>query len=366
MLACAAAATAVAGRSRAKALDLFLPLPIDLPLPGEGEGNEGGEGNGYPLDIVLQNISLTGDGVLVLTAGEGSFELLPGVPFPDLSLAVGDVLTLTASLPAGFAITSAACSDGVELVDLGNLQYSLSLTRPVEDLLSCTFNTINAVGASLSAIVPMMLRRNDMVMGLDMGLDRQIDLLATDSNGSDDDEWDEASAAVNGSSSAGFMSEQWSGPRYSLGASSMQSTEPSRIAFATSLQQSRKQTMPPPYALGAHSRPPAPAKGKVDVWAEGYYAEFDDDTPGSSSDGHTGVLYLGADYLLSPTMLIGSLIQFDDTEQEFDLLSQPRQHQWLDGRALRNRSAAAQPVLPGARRVGPVGQRADHRSGKRG
>ena len=43
---------------------------------------------------------------------------------------------------------------------------------------------------------------------------------------------------------------------------------------------------------------------------------------GSSSDGHTGVLYLGVDYLLSPTVLVGSLIQFDDTEQEFNFLSQ--------------------------------------------
>ena len=168
----------------------------------------------------------------------------------------------TATLPAGFAITSAACSEGVELVDLGNLQYGLSLTGnlPVGDALTCTFNTINAVGASLSAIVPMIFRRNDVAMSLDMGLDRQIDLLATDINGSGDDEWDEASAGLNTTSTAGFMSEEWSGPRYSLGASSMQSTEPSRIAFATSLQQSRKQTMPPPYALGAHSRRAGPGE----------------------------------------------------------------------------------------------------------
>jgi outer membrane autotransporter protein len=170
----------------------------------------------------------------------------------------------------------------------------------------------------------MIFRRNDVAMSLDMGLDRQIDLLATDMNGNGDDEWDEASAGLNTTSTAGFMSEEWSGPRYSLGASSMQATEPSRIAFATSLQQSRKQTMPPPYALGAHARPPAPAKGKVDVWAEGYYAEFEDDSAGfgQGSDGHTGVLYLGVDYLLSRTMLIGTLIQFDDTEQEFNFLSQ--------------------------------------------
>jgi outer membrane autotransporter protein len=34
------------------------------------------------------------------------------------------------------------------------------------------------------------------------------------------------------------------------------------------------------------------------------------------------VLYVGADYLLAPQLLLGTLVQFDDTEQDFDQLSQ--------------------------------------------
>ena len=79
---------------------------------------------------------------------------------------------------------------------------------PVEEVVTCTFNTINAVGASLSAIVPMIFRRNDVAMSLDLGLDRQIDLLATDINGGGDDEWDEASAGLNTTTSTRRLHER--------------------------------------------------------------------------------------------------------------------------------------------------------------
>ena len=53
-----------------------------------------------------------------------------------------------------------------------------------------------------------------------------------------------------------------------------------------------------------------------DFWVEGHYAHFDDDRLGAGSSGNLGVMYVGADYLLTPAILIGALIQFDWMEDQ--------------------------------------------------
>ena len=48
-----------------------------------------------------------------------------------------------------------------------------------------------------------------------------------------------------------------------------------------------------------------------DVWVEGHYSHFDDDQGNADRSGHLGVMYVGADYLVTPGLLIGALVQFD-------------------------------------------------------
>ncbi len=89
----------------------------------------------------------------------------------------------------------------------------------------------------------------------------------------------------------------------------------SRLAFATSLSR-----------LGAHpnaslkdgvangpARAASPATSGLDVWVEGHFSDYRDRAGGSHSNGRFGVLYLGADYLLTPAILVGALVQFDWT-----------------------------------------------------
>jgi hypothetical protein len=53
-----------------------------------------------------------------------------------------------------------------------------------------------------------------------------------------------------------------------------------------------------------------------DVWVEGHYADFSDArNPNGDSDGHFGVVYLGADYVLSPSILVGALVQYESMDQ---------------------------------------------------
>jgi outer membrane autotransporter protein len=69
-------------------------------------------------------------------------------------------------------------------------------------------------------------------------------------------------------------------------------------------------------ALGRAGRQPKPASASttgIDVWVEGHVSEYRSQSAANRSNGHFGVLYLGADYLLTPAILVGALVQFDWT-----------------------------------------------------
>ncbi|MDJ0822273.1 MAG: autotransporter outer membrane beta-barrel domain-containing protein [Paracoccaceae bacterium] len=50
---------------------------------------------------------------------------------------------------------------------------------------------------------------------------------------------------------------------------------------------------------------------RFDAWFEAQYKKFDG---GANGEGHFAVAYLGADYLLTPDLLVGVLLQIDDME----------------------------------------------------
>ena len=56
----------------------------------------------------------------------------------------------------------------------------------------------------------------------------------------------------------------------------------------------------------------------LDVWVEGTIVRYNDDLGGVNRDGDFSVLYVGADYVVSPGVLIGALVQVDDTEEDID------------------------------------------------
>ncbi len=62
-----------------------------------------------------------------------------------------------------------------------------------------------------------------------------------------------------------------------------------------------------------------PVKSKsyspFDIWMEAHYQSFTDDRDSTRSDGHFGVVYVGADYVVNRSLLVGALVQFDSTQQ---------------------------------------------------
>ncbi|WP_198151067.1 autotransporter outer membrane beta-barrel domain-containing protein [Hyphomicrobium sulfonivorans] len=53
-----------------------------------------------------------------------------------------------------------------------------------------------------------------------------------------------------------------------------------------------------------------------DIWVEGRYSAFDDDTANFNRSGHVGLLYVGGDYRVTENMIVGVLAQFDWAKDE--------------------------------------------------
>jgi hypothetical protein len=49
----------------------------------------------------------------------------------------------------------------------------------------------------------------------------------------------------------------------------------------------------------------------IDIWTEAHYNYFTENHLGYGRNGNFGIVYLGADYLYSPNLLLGALVQFD-------------------------------------------------------
>jgi hypothetical protein len=56
----------------------------------------------------------------------------------------------------------------------------------------------------------------------------------------------------------------------------------------------------------------------LDFWIEGHITRYRDDIGGISREGDFRILYVGADYVLADGVLIGGLVQIDDTEEDID------------------------------------------------
>ncbi len=55
-----------------------------------------------------------------------------------------------------------------------------------------------------------------------------------------------------------------------------------------------------------------------DVWVEGHIAKYDDSIGGIDREGDFRILYVGADYVVAPGILVGALVQIDDTDEDID------------------------------------------------
>jgi len=69
-----------------------------------------------------------------------------------------------------------------------------------------------------------------------------------------------------------------------------------------------------------------------DIWLEGKYSSFRDHEESTGLDGHFGLFTLGADYVVSPSLLLGAYVQFDTMrERDDEKLTNVAGHGWMAG-----------------------------------
>lgn len=261
----------------------------------------------------------------------------------------GSVATCTTSFTSGGGHPITATFSGAGLL----LQSSGSAVVTIEDQVS---KTTQVIGAFLS-------QRNNQILTNDMDTTRQANRLNAASQGA-------GGGDGGGGQASGFADNAFAGRRADpsrdllsarmglLGRGQMQAPSDgdardedgmpavasgaragtfsydrdsvsgsSQMAFSTSLsaitryasEKRKEKAAQAPMGLGLSDQEAGATApfNPFDIWVEGRYAGYTNGS-GSDLDGHFGLLRLGADYVLNRNLLVGALVQFDDTRQRSD------------------------------------------------
>jgi hypothetical protein len=341
-----------------------------------------GTGTGATGNVTIAVVSDVSDGTFTFSSPEPEFKTLSVTTVDgkgESSILGIDSGTyhVTAVLPDGFGLTSGSCSDkndpdGRSTVDVGKKRATINLASG--ESVICTFNTVDSRTKTTQTIQRFLFRRADLLLNHDPDGERQINRLVNrGGNGSNGGGLkfsgstggnrlpattafkNDASGLAGGVPSAiatGSSGGLWSFDAPSaLGAQDRQGGNPGgamttlpfgfsldgdrarsfsfatsfvRMAKAAAENKQRKLGGGPEQlaALGINAgHLISPEQSDFDIWAEGHFTYFEDGTTGSETNGHFGVLYLGVDYILTPNLLVGALVQIDSMEQTSSELS---------------------------------------------
>ncbi len=198
------------------------------------------------------------------------------------------VYTVTASdaRGQGFALTDLVCSDTDSTVNRSTRTATINLSSG-EDVV-CTFTSVNAREAAQEAIREAVALRSRLLLSAEPGRQRRIDRL----NGT--------VAANGGSSLAGFQLPGSNSLPFTASAGNGDMAIEASLAAANTAGALKGK-------LGNRS-----GQGSFDVWAEAQVSTFEL----GQADGDFRVLYVGADYVATDSLLIGAMAQYDDFDFE--------------------------------------------------
>lgn len=339
--------------------------------------------------VLTQTVLANGAVVLrvVTTDGDGTFAFASATPGLSLALATSGgnaqsasislnpgTYTVTVTPPSGFGLTSVACSDGDSTGDVSTRSATIRLASA--EAVVCTFSAANSRAKTVQAIYGFLSRRNDLIMSNQPDDGRQIDRLIEAQTGGSRAQVsgfaargagtaDEIAMRLGSGIDAGGLSRFRFAPHpgLPLGTNAdadadapaigpagtvvapfrfMGDTDgPAQMSFSTSLRQIARYADEAEAlkaregglglaATGARGR--TPHVNPFDFWIESRYASFSDDRNRAGYDGHFGLLYVGADYVINPSFLIGALVQLDDMRQTSrQLASDVRGVGWMAG-----------------------------------
>ncbi|MEL6621151.1 MAG: autotransporter outer membrane beta-barrel domain-containing protein, partial [Pseudomonadota bacterium] len=205
--------------------------------------------------------------------------------------------TVTQSRPAGLGNTSLTCSDDDSTVDVAAGTVTLNIAE-LEDV-TCTFGSIGSQQETTDQINSFLNRRNNLILSNGPSSGRRMDRLNQGIGRSQTLSFQQGDLASMTPFSFDLLS--LGSGSYKFSTSSTQIQRSSRMfRLAMDDVEGNSQVWTPP---------------RWDVWFEASFTKYE---ASQGSDGHFGIAYLGADYLLSADLLVGALVQVDSLDDGND------------------------------------------------
>ncbi len=195
--------------------------------------------------------------------------------------------TVQQSAPAGVGNTSIQCNDADSSGDAAS--GTLTLTLSPSEALVCTISAVSSQQKTVDTINQFLTKRADLILSSSPDVSRRIDRLKR---------------GFGNASSVQFAN----GDLKSLLPFSAQVTGSSNFTFSTSLLQMRQAGASLALAHGSPKNTMFVSNYRWDAWVELEYQNFDQ---GANGEGHFAIAHIGADYLLTPDILVGAMLQFD-------------------------------------------------------
>lgn len=217
---------------------------------------------------------------------------------PPISLDAS-TYSVTLNVPAGMGLSGIVCSDPSGDSATAVATRSADIRLSASETVRCVFTIAGSRQRAIEVISRFMDRRNDLLLSSGPEIARPIERLRA------------AGGAASGVSTG-----------LPLALNGGQAGGPAQISVSTSLSQLgryyRSRTSASGNGAGETAvRQAAPTGGSrlstLDVWFEGRYLGFTETGRDADNAGHFGIAYLGVDYVASRRVLIGGLVQYDDT-----------------------------------------------------
>lgn len=220
----------------------------------------------------------------VISAGGTAQTNIPNIPVGAHVVTVADLTAM------GYAITAIMCSDTDSTTDLTTRTATI-VVGPAESV-TCTFTLKETRSITSQIIVDYLSTRNNFILNNQADRTRRFSRLKDagifqDSTGSTD-------------TPLGFTAQ--------LPSPVAVSVSDKLLSYAGSARETLG------FFENRSGNSQLPDIGNWDIWSEGNFSLFNDNT---SQSGNFGVVHLGADYLVSANVLLGARVQIDWIDQAF-------------------------------------------------
>jgi len=199
--------------------------------------------------------------------------------------------------PAGVGTSAISCTDADSSGDARS--GSLTINIAALEAVTCTFTSISSQQKTVDTINRFLTKRADLILSSEPSNSRRIDRLKR------------------GAGNASALRFANGDVQSFLPFTAQISTASENYTMSTSLLQVRQAAASLALGHGAQNDVRYVPNYRWDAWFEAQYKKFDS----GPDEGHFAIAYFGADYLVTPDLLIGAMLQIDDMEDSSSSLN---------------------------------------------